>query len=161
MRKTSLFFAIILFSSFSQPDLKFWNAGEALIKNLKQKSPKFEDNAMRGYLYQDLDYDSKYEIIEKQNKIEEDAPGFLNGELYPAFELHRIFTFKGDKFQRDYSKFQSYLEERLVFYKFWKKQIQNPAYLSEESQELIKANKTLFIKELDRLIVLTESLIKY
>jgi hypothetical protein len=84
----------------------------------------------------------------------------LNEELYPAFELHRIFAFTGGKFQRDYSKFSSYLEKRIKFYKFWKKQIQNPSNLSSDSQGLINANKQELLNEIDSLIKISESLKK-
>lgn len=159
MKRIVLAFSIFILSSFTQTDNKFWIAGEELIKTLRAQSPKFDGADLRDYSYQDLNFDGKYEIIEKQNKIEESATGFLNVELYPAFELHRIFTYSGGKFQKDYSKFQWYLEKRIVFYKFWKKQLQNPINLSSDSQELIKANKAMFLKEIDRLINLNQSLI--
>lgn len=158
MKKAILVLVVFTISSFVQVDSKMWLAGEELIKTLKAAAPKVEGESMREYLYQDLNFDNKYEVIEKVNKIEEDAPGFLNIELYPAFELHRVFTYSGGKYQRDYSKFTSYLNSRIEFYRFWKKQIQNPVNLSPDSKELIKANKALFIKELDRLIELTEKL---
>ncbi|MBD1397205.1 hypothetical protein H9Q13_08520 [Pontibacter sp. JH31] len=160
MNKVILVLVVIACSSFVQTDSKLWLAGEELIKTLKAAAPKVEGEAIREYLYQDLNFDNKYEVIEKVNKIEEDAPGFLNVELYPAFELQRVFTYSGGKFHRDYSKFTNYLDSRVEFYRFWKKQIQNPVNLSTDSKELIKANKAMFIKELDRLIELTEKLKK-
>lgn len=159
MKKVILVLVVFVCCSF-QTDNKVWMAGEELIKTLKAAAPKVEGEAIREYLYQDLNFDNKYEVIEKVNKLEEDAPGFLNVELYPAFELHRIFTYSGGKFQRDYSKFTNYLDSRIEFYRFWKKQIQNPVNLSKDSKELIQANKAMFIKELDRLIELTEKLKK-
>lgn len=159
MKKVILVLVVFVCCSF-QTDNKVWIAGEELIKTLKAAAPKVEGEGIREYLYQDLNFDNKYEVIEKVNKIEEDAPGFLNVELYPAFELHRIFTYSGGKFQRDYSKFTNYLDSRIEFYRFWKKQIQNPVNLSKDSKELIQANKAMFIKELDRLIELTEKLKK-
>ncbi|MBO2032623.1 hypothetical protein J4D99_14590 [Siccationidurans ginsengisoli] len=150
--------ACLLFfcTSFAPIDGRYWAAGEALIKNLRAQSPAFEGVAMRDYTYKDLDNDNVYEIIETVNKLEEGAPGWLNSEISPAFDLHRVYNYKAGKFQKDYRPFAEYVEQRIEFYKFWKRQIQNSSLLSEDSQELVKANKQTFIKELDRLIAAME-----
>lgn len=111
---------------------------------------------MRDYTYKDLNNDNVYEIIETVNKLEEGAPGWLNGEISPAFDLHRVYNYKAGQFQKDYRPFAEYVEQRIEFYKLWKRQIENPSLLSDDSQELIKANKNTFIKELDRLIAAME-----
>ncbi|WP_181306081.1 hypothetical protein [Rufibacter sp. XAAS-G3-1] len=160
MKITLLLFPISVLTSFMQPDSKFWQAGEALVQSLRSQSPKFDNVSLRTYAYEDLNSDNQYEIIEKVNKVEEEATGLLNLELSPAFELHRIFTYSGGKFQRDYSKFSWYLEKRVHFYESWRRQILNPISLSTDSQQLIKANRADFLKEVDRLITLTKSLKK-
>lgn len=160
MKTPLLLVSILLLSSFTQVDSKFWLAGEEFIKSLRAQSPKIHNIPLRTYVYEDLNSDNQYEIIERVNKLEEEAPGFLNLELSPAFDLHRIFTYSGGKFQRDYSKFSWYLEKRIDFYESWRRLLLNPAGLSPDSQQIIKANKADLLKEIDRLLALTKSLKK-
>ena len=156
MRVSLLLLIAAVTSTTSPVDGRYWLAGELLINNLRAQSPKFEGVASREYSYRDLNHDNVYEIIEAINHVEETSPGLLNTELAPAFELHQVYTYRGGKFQKNYKLFADYLEQRIAFYTFWKRQIQNPSLLSDDSQALIRENKAIFLQELDRLIGLLQ-----
>jgi hypothetical protein len=160
MKNILLIILAISCLSFIQDDKDIWTAGQELITRLKNKAPKHDGVSLRSYSYEDLNYDGAYEIIEKINNIEEVSTGFLNGELYPAFEFHKIYKFKDGKFTEATSGYSNYLYPRIIHYEFWKKQIQNPINLSNDSKSLIEHNKEKFLAELNRLIAETKKLDK-
>ena len=122
------------------------------IADLKKQSPTHDGLALNSYSIQDLNNDGVYEIIETLNRIEEEFTGFLNNELSPAFSFDKIYVLTDKKYIKSDSDLNNYLKNKIEHYELWKKLIQNPQVLTSDSQELIKANKDLFLTEIDRII---------
>lgn len=153
------FLLLVLISSAGYCQIDKNKAFE-FIEYLKDKSVKFEGESINEYLISDINYDGVYEVVERFNKLESEAIGFMNIELNPAFSFDNIFTIMDGRYIESYDNFSWYLTKRLEFYKLWKRIINNPVNLENDSKQLIEANNELLNNELDRLIELTSQKIK-
>lgn len=140
---------LLSLNAFAQKPLSI---AQKKVNELKAKSIKVHGASLNRYHIKDLNNDGVDEIIESINNIERKSPGFLNIQLYRAFEYVKIYTLKNGEYVESYTDFEDYLEEKQETYFTWKNYIRNPEKLSTESQDLIARNKPLFLKELNRLI---------
>lgn len=132
------------------------NIAKRKISELKGKSKKIHGISINTYFLTDLNNDGVFEIIERENRIEKNAPGFLNVEIYPAFEFDKIYKYEKGEFIEKYSDFKNYLRMKKEHYKLWKTLIENPENLNNNSKDLIENNRKSFLKEIRELIQLIE-----
>ncbi|MEC3907848.1 hypothetical protein VOI54_12535 [Tamlana sp. 2201CG12-4] len=157
-KKYILYFLIFVINlSFGQQNI---SVAKKTIDSLKYNSKRYHGVSINKYSIKDINKNGISEIIEKVNETEQDAVGFLNNEIYPAFEFHKIYKFENGKFTESYIGFESYLTERKKHYVRWKNLIENPESLNSDSRGLIAANKVDFLKEIDRLIKLIDGKMK-
>jgi hypothetical protein len=119
------------------------------IKELKAKSPEHDGVPLRTYWIEDLDHDGEPEVLESVNSIEEDATGFLNAKLYPAFEWINIYKRKDNSYILATENFPQFLKDRKSFYEAWLKQLKNISGLDSDSQLLVKHNADDFNRTLN------------
>lgn len=129
------------------------------IDSLRKESPKVHGIPLNNFFLNDLNHDGVFEVVERINKIENEAPGFLSAELSKAFEFDNIYVFNksSNNYELNFRVHKDYLIKRKKIYEFWVRQIKNPKQLNYDSQELIKINKERFLSELLRLINLIEN----
>ncbi|SHM82854.1 hypothetical protein [Polaribacter sp. KT 15] len=149
---TLLFFATINTIN-AQEEL---NVAKGKISELKVKSKKIHGISLNTYFLTDLNNDGIFEIIERENKVENDAPGFLNIEISSAFEFDKIYKYEKGKYVENYSGFKNYLSIRKEHYKLWRRLIEKPENLNRDSKNLIAQNKKSFLEEINEMILLIE-----
>ncbi len=110
---------------------------------MEKQAPTHDDIPLRTYEIRDLDHDGKFEVLEHISAYE-DAPGFLNVEISPAFEWINIYSEKNGRFVDEAREFPSFLNEREEHYDFWLRVIEHPEVLDQDSQKLIENNKKEF-----------------
>ena len=132
------------------------NVAKGKISELKGKSKKIHGISLNTYFLTDLNNDGVFEIIERENKVENDAPGFLNVEISTAFEFDKIYKYEKGEFVEKYSDFKNYLSTRKEHYKLWKTLIEKPENLNNDSKKLVEHNRKSFLKEINELILLIE-----
>jgi len=81
----------------------------------------------------------RFEVLEHISAYEE-AQGFLNDKLEPAFHWVDIYQERNDRFAKATGAFPSFLKARKVHYMSWMKALENPQHLNSDNQGLIKAN---------------------
>jgi hypothetical protein len=119
------------------------------INELIGKSPEHDGVSLRTYWIEDLDHDGEPEVLESVNSIEEDATGFLNAKLYPAFEWINVYKRKDNSYILATDNFSQFLKVRKSFYQAWLKQLKNISGLDSDSQSLVKNNADAFNKTLN------------
>jgi hypothetical protein len=121
------------------PPSKSRAAAERFAQELSRHSLDHEGVPLRRYEVRDLDSDGRFEVLEYIGAYEE-AEGFLNDELAPAFEWAEVYRERDGRFLKGTGAFKSFLKERKAFYESWLKALDNPRRLSADSQGLIRAN---------------------
>jgi len=119
------------------------------INELRGKSPEHDGALLRTYRIEDLDHDGEPEVLESVNSIEENATGFLNAELYPAFEWINVYKRKDNSYILATEKFPNFLKDRKSFYQTWLKRLKNISRLDSDSQSLVKHNAEDFNRTLN------------
>jgi len=122
---------------------------DQFVAELKGKSPEHDGLPLRTYRTEDLNHDGELEVLEWVNPIEEGATGFLNVELYPAFEWVNVYKKKGNNYLLATEEFPTFLKNRQSFYRSWLKRLENPCGLSLDSQSLMKDNADDFRRRLN------------
>ena len=110
------------------------------MKELKEMSPKHDGVSLRTYWIEDLDHDGEPEVLESINSIEEDATGFLNAELHPAFEWINVYKRKDNRYILATEGFPTFLKNRKSFYQSWLRRLKNISGLDADSQALVRNN---------------------
>jgi len=134
-------------------------AAERFAAELSKRSPEHDGVPTRKYEVRDLDADGRFEVLEYISAYEE-AEGFLNEELEPAFDWVDIYRERNGRFVKATGAFPSFLKGCKVFYESWLKAFENPSSLSSDSQGLIKANIREFQETLRGYIRRIEALLK-
>lgn len=119
------------------------------IAELKARSPEHDGVPLRTYRTEDLNHDGELEVLESVNPIEESATGFLNVELYPAFEWINVYKRKANNYVVATEEFPNFLKNRKSFYLSWLKRLENPSGLGLDSQSLVKDNADDFKRTLN------------
>ena len=122
------------------------------VYELKSASTKFHNISTSIFLITDINKDGIFEVIERVNEIENQSLGLLNIEMYPAFLIDKIYKYTNGVYVENYADYREYLNMRKEHFKLWKKLIENPELLSDDSKSLIKFNKDLFLYEITRII---------
>ena len=148
-----ILFILIFNLTFGQQNLSI---ATEMIESLKKESNKKHGNSFNTYIITDINLDGVYEIIKRTNNVEQNFPGFLNLETYAAFVFDKIYMFEKGRYIENYTEFYSYLKERKNHYILWKKLIEKPLNLNSDSKKLILENKSFMLKEINRLIELTD-----
>jgi len=126
---------------------------DQFIAELKDKSPEHDGVPLRAYRTEDVNHDGDLEVLEMINPIEESAIGFLNVELYPAFEWINVYKKKANNYLMATEDFPNFLKNRKSFYLSWLKRLENPSGLGLDSQSLLKHNASDFKRKLNGYIV--------
>ncbi|SDL29646.1 hypothetical protein SAMN05421823_105134 [Catalinimonas alkaloidigena] len=147
-----VFVGMLIIASQTAFSQSYWEKGEAYIEQLKGNSPDHDGASLRTYLFQDVNYDGIYEVVEMTNKIEERSPGFLVYELSAAFYQPNVYSYTNGEFKAGCEDCSWYWQTKLLDHEHWKHLLENPVNLSKDSQQLIDANRKLFMSEIDRLI---------
>ena len=124
------------------------NSASEFGKILLNKGPQFHNVPLRKVEYRDLNNDGQPEILLHINRIEENAIGFLNSEIYNAFVWIEIYSKHNRKYSLNTHKYKEFVKERIAFYNHWLQAFENPINLENDSKNLIKSNYTLFKKTL-------------
>jgi len=98
---------------------------DQFIADLKYKSPTHDGAPLRSFRVEDVNGDAQPEVLEAINSIEEESTGFLNVELYPAFEWINVYQKKGDSFVLGTEEFPEFLRNRKAFYLSWLERFEN------------------------------------
>jgi len=134
-------------------------AAERFAAELSKQSPEHDGVPIRKYEIRDLDSDGRFEVLEYISAYEE-AQGFLNDELEPAFDWVDIYPERNGRFAKAAGSFPSFLKARKIHYMSWLKALENPQHLNSDSQGLIKANIKDFQRILQGYIRRIESLVR-
>ncbi|MBI5115246.1 hypothetical protein HZA56_02130 [Candidatus Poribacteria bacterium] len=113
------------------------------VSTLEMHSPTHDDVPLRTYCIRDLDHNGRFEVLERISAYE-NAPGFLNVEVAPAFDWINIYRERNGAFVEATKDFPSFLAERKEHYEFWLRILGCPEVLSQDSQALIEKNKEEF-----------------
>jgi hypothetical protein len=115
------------------------------VSTLEKRSPTNDGAPLRTYCIRNIDHDGKFEVLECVSAYE-NAPGFLNVEVAPAFEWITIYREQDGRFVEATKDFPQFLAERKEHYKFWFRVLDHPDAMSQDSQALIEKNKEEFRK---------------
>ena len=63
------------------------------VNELKSASTKFHNISYSIFLITDINKDGVFEVIERVNEIENQSLGLLNLEMYPAFQMDKIYKY--------------------------------------------------------------------
>jgi hypothetical protein len=141
------------------PPPKSRAAAERFVAELSKQSPEHDEAPIRKYEIRDLDADDRSEVLEYISAYEE-AAGFLNDELEPAFDWVNVYQERNGQFSKATGAFPSFLKARKTFYESWLKTFEHPSNLSLDSQGLINANIEDFQRILQGYIRRIQSLVR-
>lgn len=154
---TFLFLTLLISSGELLFGQKNFHSTIELIDSLKQNSIKIHDKTINKFIIVDLDNDGSFEVIERTNRIEKEALGFLPSSLAYVFNFDKIFSMTNGKYKES-NNFLGYLYSRRSHYKLWLKIIENNCDIETNESEfkILQLNKEYFLLEINRLIELTE-----
>ena len=136
------------------------NAAQEFIKTLEAKSAQYHEIPLNRYFMVDLNRNGSVEIIERTNRIESAYVGLLNIEISSAFNYDKIYIIEEGQYVLSDKDIGQHLELQVSQLKLWRKLVQNPINLNDDSKQLIKANEKEFLEEIDFIINEYEKRIK-
>ena len=124
---------------------KWVGAALALIARLSTHAPRDQHGFLeRRYHLSDMNHDGIMEVLETiphyEGRLE-----FMNAELGPAFEWINIYQYQDGDYREATAQYPLFLTQRRMGYEFWRRLIDNPANLTQDSRGVIRANRDEFI----------------
>lgn len=113
------------------------------VAELSRASPSHHGRAVRTYEIRDIDGDGKFEVLEHVNAYEQ-AKGFLNVEIEPAFDWITIYRERDGRFVEATGEFSDLLRIRRIHYVLWLRMFANPQSLNADSKQLVEKNRGEF-----------------
>ena len=126
-------------------------ARDVIARETARSARDMEGGLHRRFSLEDIDQDGTFELLARVSHYEAGLE-FMNVELAPAFEWTTVYRFDGQTYREATDQYPGYLLNQRTHYVMWLSLLRNPAALSGDSRQLIRANRDDFVGVVEGLI---------